>query len=104
MEWVSKSIFWHVQGAFKSYYEGLSSNLPRVIGGCTFSEIYQRLHRGNYCRSYKENQYSVHLHVFFYMLLEEFVHTFILIEVILNIREYKKKLEKVCEVMKIESI
>ena len=33
-----------------------------------------------------------------------FVHTFILIEVILNIREYKKKLEKVCEVMKIESI
>ena len=41
---------------------------------------------------------------FFYMLLEEFVHTFILIEVILNIREYKKKLEKVCEVMKIESI
>lgn len=41
---------------------------------------------------------------FFYMLLEEFVHTFILIEVILNIRGYKKKLEKVCEVMKIESI
>ena len=41
---------------------------------------------------------------FFYMLLEEFVHTFILIEVILNIRECKKKLEKVCEVMKIESI
>lgn len=41
---------------------------------------------------------------FFYMLLEEFVHTFILIEVILNISEYKKKLEKVCEVMKIESI
>ena len=38
------------------------------------------------------------------MLLEEFVHTFILIEVILNIRGYKKKLEKVCEVMKIESI
>ena len=29
---------------------------------------------------------------------------FILIEVILNIREYKKKLEKFCEVMKIESI
>ena len=41
---------------------------------------------------------------FFYMLLEEFVHTFTLIEVILNIREYKKKLKKVCEVMKIESI
>lgn len=41
---------------------------------------------------------------FLYMLLEEFVHTFILIEVILNIRECKKKLEKVCEVMKIESI
>ena len=38
------------------------------------------------------------------MLLEEFVHTFILIEVILNISEYKKKLEKVSEVMKIESI
>ena len=46
----------------------------------------------------------MHLHVFFYMLLEEFVHTFTLIEVILNIREYKKKLKKVCEVMKIESI
>ena len=46
----------------------------------------------------------MHLHVFFYMLLEEFVHTFILIEVILNIRECKKKLEKICEVMKIESI
>lgn len=41
---------------------------------------------------------------FFYMLLEEFVHTFTLIEVILNIRECKKKLKKVCEVMKIESI
>ena len=41
---------------------------------------------------------------FLYMLLEEFVHTFTLIEVILNIREYKKKLKKVCEVMKIESI
>ena len=38
------------------------------------------------------------------MLLEEFVHTFILIEVILNIREYKKKLEKVFEVIKMESI
>ena len=35
------------------------------------------------------------------MLLEEFVHTFILIEVILNIREYKKKLEKVLEVTEI---
>lgn len=49
----------------------------------------------------------MHLHVFFNMLLEsleEFVHTFILIKVILNIREYKKKQEKVCEVMKIESI
>ena len=38
------------------------------------------------------------------MLLEEFVHTFILIEVILNIREYKKKIEKVFEVIKMESI
>ena len=38
------------------------------------------------------------------MQLEEFVHTFILIEVILNIREYKKRLEKVFEVKKIESI
>lgn len=37
------------------------------------------------------------------MLLKEFVHTFILIEVILNIREYEKKLEKVFEVIKIES-
>ena len=35
------------------------------------------------------------------MLLEEFVHAFILIEVILNIQEYKKKLEKVFEVIKI---
>ena len=48
---------------------------------------------------------TVCIYMFFlYMLLEEFVHTFILIEVILNIRECKKKLEKVCEVMKIESI
>ena len=47
---------------------------------------------------------TVCIYIFFYMLLEEFVHTFILIEVILNIRECKKKLEKVCEVMKIESI
>ena len=47
----------------------------------------------------------MHIHVFFFnMLLEEFVHTFILIEVILNIREYKKKLEKVFEVIKMESI
>ena len=38
---------------------------------------------------------------FFDMLLEEFVHAFILIEVILNIQEYKKKLEKVFEVIKI---
>ena len=48
---------------------------------------------------------TVCIYMFFLnMLLEEFVHTFILIEVILNIREYKKKLENVCEVMKIESI
>ena len=48
---------------------------------------------------------TVCIYMFFLnMLLEEFVHTFILIQVILNIREYKKKLEKVCEVMKIESI
>ena len=48
---------------------------------------------------------TVCIYMFFLnMLLEEFVHTFILIKVILNIREYKKKLEKVCEVMKIESI
>ena len=52
----------------------------------------------------KINTVCIYMFFFFYMLLEEFVHTFILIEVILNIRECKKKLEKVCEVMKIESI
>lgn len=50
------------------------------------------------------NTVCIYMFFFFYMLLEEFVHTFTLIEVILNIREYKKKLKKVCEVMKIESI
>ena len=44
------------------------------------------------------------IYIYIYMLLEEFVHTFILIEVILNIREYKKKIEKVFEVIKMESI
>lgn len=48
------------------------------------------------------NTVCIYMFFFFFdMLLEEFVHAFILIEVILNIQEYKKKLEKVFEVIKI---
>ena len=92
---------------FRSRFSDMYKEPSKVIMK-DFHQIYPELLEDvrfpKFTKDYTEVITVVLIRIINTVCIYMFVHTFILIEVILNIREYKKKLEKVCEVMKIESI